>query len=152
MDLVKKLVGEGITLIATLHSPTPFVFNLFDKICLLLRGHIVYFGRRDRAIAFFEPNVPADVISADSDAEWLTDVIVKADAADKAEELASYYEQSPKKEVHTVFNGPKPVNCFFLCRKSSNLWVAMSMKLCCQKISFRTFRSERQQSPLPGLP
>ena len=113
MDLVKKLVSDGITVISTLHSPTPFVFNLFDKVCLLLRGHIVYFGRRDRAIPFFEPNVPSDVIAADSDAEWLTDVIVKADAAGQAEEFASYYEQSPKKEVNTVSIRPRSANCFY---------------------------------------
>lgn len=107
MGMVKSLVADGITLIATLHSPTPYTFNLFDKVCLLLRGHIVYFGRRDRAIAFFEPITPADAISADSDAEWLTDVIVKADAIGKAEEFAEYYDKSPKKQVSPMHCHPR---------------------------------------------
>jgi len=46
MQVVKNLVNDGLTLCATLHSPTPFTFNLFDKVYFLLRGHVVYFGDR----------------------------------------------------------------------------------------------------------
>jgi len=40
---------------------------------------------------------PESSISTDNDAEWLTDVVVKADAAGQAEELASTYNDSETK-------------------------------------------------------
>ena len=42
--MVKSLAGHGITVCATIHSPTPYCFNLFDSLLLLLRGQVVYFG------------------------------------------------------------------------------------------------------------
>ena len=44
MTVVKSLAGHGITVCATIHSPTPYCFNLFDSLLLLLRGQVVYFG------------------------------------------------------------------------------------------------------------
>lgn len=44
MSVVKGLVKSGITICATIHSPTPYCFNLFDSLMILLRGHVVYFG------------------------------------------------------------------------------------------------------------
>ena len=44
MSVVKSLAGHGITVCATIHSPTPFTFNLFDRLLLLLKGRVVYFG------------------------------------------------------------------------------------------------------------
>lgn len=44
MTVVKGLVKNGITICATIHSPTPYCFNLFDTLMILLRGNVVYFG------------------------------------------------------------------------------------------------------------
>jgi len=41
---VKGLASNGITVCATIHSPTPYCFGLFDRVLLLLRGNVVYFG------------------------------------------------------------------------------------------------------------
>ena len=46
MSEVKALVRGGITICATIHSPTPFAFSLFDSLIILLRGRVVYFGDR----------------------------------------------------------------------------------------------------------
>jgi ABC-type multidrug transport system ATPase subunit len=45
MTVVKNLVNTGITICATIHSPTPYSFNLFDTLMILLRGNVVYFGK-----------------------------------------------------------------------------------------------------------
>ena len=42
--MVKSLVKTGMTICATIHSPTPYCFNLFDALMILLRGNVVYFG------------------------------------------------------------------------------------------------------------
>ena len=44
MSVVKSLATFGMTVVATIHSPTPYTFNLFDRLLLLLKGRVVYFG------------------------------------------------------------------------------------------------------------
>lgn len=44
MSVVKSLATHGITVCATIHSPTSYTFNLFDRLLLLLRGQVAYFG------------------------------------------------------------------------------------------------------------
>ena len=44
MTVVKKLTRMNLTVCATIHSPTPYCFNQFDRLHLLLRGQTVYFG------------------------------------------------------------------------------------------------------------
>ena len=36
--------SSNITICATIHSPTPAIFQLFDNMMILLRGQMAYFG------------------------------------------------------------------------------------------------------------
>ena len=45
-ELIHSLACDGTTVCATLHSPTPFTFRLFDRILLLVQGTMVFFGGR----------------------------------------------------------------------------------------------------------
>ena len=42
--MVKTLTKTGITICATIHNPTPYCFNLFDRLMILLHGRVVYSG------------------------------------------------------------------------------------------------------------
>lgn len=44
MTVVKGLAKTGTTICATIHSPSSHCFSLFDRIMMLLRGHLVYAG------------------------------------------------------------------------------------------------------------
>ncbi|GLC39039.1 hypothetical protein PLESTB_001286600 [Pleodorina starrii] len=44
MKVVSGLVADGTTITATIHSPTAAIFALFDRVMLLVRGQLVYFG------------------------------------------------------------------------------------------------------------
>jgi ABC-type lipopolysaccharide export system ATPase subunit len=44
MKVVKDLTKTGITICATIHNPTPYCFNLFDRLMILLHGRVVYSG------------------------------------------------------------------------------------------------------------
>lgn len=44
MSVVKTLVNEGITIVATIHCPPPHTFRLFDRVLILQQGSIIYFG------------------------------------------------------------------------------------------------------------
>ena len=43
---VKALTKLSITVVATVHSPTPYCFTLFDRLMIILSGRIVYCGDR----------------------------------------------------------------------------------------------------------
>lgn len=44
MRSVKELTELGLTIVATVHSPTPACFALFDRLLLLVKGRTIYFG------------------------------------------------------------------------------------------------------------
>ena len=44
MAAVQRVAKAGVTVCATIHSPTPFAFALFDRLMMLLRGRVIYFG------------------------------------------------------------------------------------------------------------
>ena len=46
MTVVKALAESGVTVCATIHSPTSYCFNLFDRLTMLVGGSLVYFGRK----------------------------------------------------------------------------------------------------------
>jgi len=56
MALVHSLaLSEGITICATIHSPSPYTFSLFESVLMLLRGEVVYFGPNDdRMLDYFK--------------------------------------------------------------------------------------------------
>ena len=55
MSVVKGLMKTGMTICATIHSPTPTCFRLFDRMMILLRGHMVYAGPNGGASALSLP-------------------------------------------------------------------------------------------------
>jgi ABC-type multidrug transport system ATPase subunit len=50
---VRKLADESRTCIATIHQPSPEVFELFDKVVLLCDGRLVYYGPSKLVVDYF---------------------------------------------------------------------------------------------------
>ncbi|GMH35776.1 hypothetical protein BSKO_03644 [Bryopsis sp. KO-2023] len=98
MTYVKKFTEDGVTICATIHSPSPYAFALFDRVMMLVRGQVVFFGDRARAQPYFEALAPDARLATENEAEWLTDVIVQADREKKGGELAKSYESSELKK------------------------------------------------------
>lgn len=42
INLLKKISGNGRTIIITIHSPSCDIFNIFDQLILLVEGNIIY--------------------------------------------------------------------------------------------------------------
>ncbi|KAG1653791.1 hypothetical protein FOA52_007815 [Chlamydomonas sp. UWO 241] len=101
MSVCKSLTESGVTVVATIHSPTAFCFNLFDRVTLLLSGKTVYFGPRDAAIDFFSSNVPAEHVKAHTpgfnDSEYITDMVVEADRHGAGTVFSDAYDASELK-------------------------------------------------------
>lgn len=45
MALVRQVSRTGVTVLATIHSPTECTFRLFDRLLLMIGGKIVYHGK-----------------------------------------------------------------------------------------------------------
>ncbi|XP_072985793.1 ABC transporter G family member 1-like isoform X2 [Typha latifolia] len=54
--IVKLARQDGLTIIASIHQPASEVFELFDSLCLLASGKVVYFGSVSMASEFFALN------------------------------------------------------------------------------------------------
>ena len=95
--MVKSLAEHGITVCATIHSPTSYTFNLFDSLLILLRGHVAYFGANGAtALDFFHNACPHvdGLIAGGNEAEWLTDVTVQADRQGFAADFGAAFAAS----------------------------------------------------------
>lgn len=60
VTVVKNLASAGITTCVSIHSPPPYTFELFDRVVVLQRGRMVYFGPNgDGAAEFFGTAFPS---------------------------------------------------------------------------------------------
>ncbi|KDQ57066.1 hypothetical protein JAAARDRAFT_35662 [Jaapia argillacea MUCL 33604] len=53
LSLLSSLARRGRTVILSIHQPRSDAYTLFDRICLLARGSVVYSGRRSEALPWF---------------------------------------------------------------------------------------------------
>eukprot|EP01026_Neomeris_dumetosa_P044309 TRINITY_DN37288_c0_g1_i5.p1 TRINITY_DN37288_c0_g1~~TRINITY_DN37288_c0_g1_i5.p1 ORF type:complete len:593 (-),score=52.46 TRINITY_DN37288_c0_g1_i5:42-1727(-) len=96
MNVVKRIVVDGVTICATIHSPTQFAFDLFDSMMMLVRGEVVFFGpNNDSKIKYFEslPGV-GEYEQGVNTAEWITDIVTSTDRMGIGHVFAEKYRES----------------------------------------------------------
>ena len=76
----------------TIHSPTSTAFSLFDRLFVLVRGRLVYFGTAGECITHFERFGTLE--AGQNPSEFILDIIVAADAKDEGQELSMEYQES----------------------------------------------------------
>eukprot|EP00884_Botryococcus_braunii_P006506 jgi/Botrbrau1/15857/Bobra.40_1s0041.1 len=97
MTVVKRFTQLGITICATIHSPTPYAFRLFDTLMLLLRGHVVYFGERGEAAIDYFRSLQSQIDvrdDLDNEAEWIVDITTQADRQSRASDFAKFLKRA----------------------------------------------------------
>lgn len=101
MKYVKRICREGIAVCATIHSPSPTTFNLFDKLILLAGGRQCYFGPIGRMlIEHFQHLEFAQEIAYERgrDAEWVVQVVTSGEKNNKRDEMVDNYLNSELKK------------------------------------------------------
>ena len=53
MSVVRHLTDQGLTVVCTIHQPSLEVFNLFDRLILLVSGETIYNGDPQESVAYF---------------------------------------------------------------------------------------------------
>ena len=124
MTVVKNLTDDGTTICTTIHSPTPYVYGLFDTMMILVRGQTAYFGSRgekrmpydigihrhflaEHAIGYFESltNTTRQV-NENSEAEWITDIVVSIGRQRNHQDMLNAYNTSAlKKSIESEIDG-----------------------------------------------
>lgn len=54
MQALKDLAAEGHTVVASIHQPRSSIYAMFDDLCLLSEGRLLYFGPADAALDHFK--------------------------------------------------------------------------------------------------
>lgn len=99
VQLIKRIqMGQNsstgkITVAMTIHSPTAAAFSLFDRLFVLVRGRLVFFGTAGECISHFERVNGRALAMGDNPSEFILDIIVAADAKDQGLELSSAYQE-----------------------------------------------------------
>ena len=106
MAVVQKLLADGTTICATIHSPTATTFARFDALIMLLQGRVVFAGGRDEDVFQFAnahwPEAAAalgDSAASERSAranisEWLVELVTMADRDGHGDTLADAYKKS----------------------------------------------------------
>ena len=107
MSVVKSLSLKGITVCATIHSPTPYAFGLFDRMLLLLRGGAAYFGPHGSvALNYFHEVTNAmssgtaisGLKEGENEAEWIVDITTLADRQQRQQHFIDAFNKSELKK------------------------------------------------------
>eukprot|EP00737_Agarophyton_chilense_P000791 gb/GEZJ01000879.1/.p1 GENE.gb/GEZJ01000879.1/~~gb/GEZJ01000879.1/.p1 ORF type:complete len:663 (-),score=109.89 gb/GEZJ01000879.1/:2916-4904(-) len=53
MTALRQLASNGRTIVCTIHQPRSSIFALFDQLCLLSEGRVMYFGPANDAVSYF---------------------------------------------------------------------------------------------------
>lgn len=97
--IVSTLAKErNMTVCVSIHSPPPYTFDLFQRICILQRGRVVYFGNNgEEAIEYVHKMLPSlrSVRKNEGVADYLIDVTTRVNkVVEEAAKLADTYEAS----------------------------------------------------------
>ena len=109
MSVVKGLASENVTICATVHSPPPYTFTLFDRLFVLVRGEVVYFGPNGEPMREYFRNCgvepPQTLLSgaqAGNDADFLTDLVVGAYREGRMEFARAYDVSELKQQMDDI--------------------------------------------------
>jgi len=84
---IRRLAENGRAVVMTIHQPRSDIYKLFDKLLLLARGKVAYFGEANRATSYFtrleslDPEKKPDMFKCPSDfnpADFFIDLITES--------------------------------------------------------------------------
>ena len=130
MDVLSLMAKEGATIITTIHQPSSQLYVRFDELLLLAKGKLIYFGKANSAIEYFEKlsfSTPVGYNPADYFLELVSD-------KQNVNTLAKAYKQSREhnllKEQLAITHGDpktykrkKPQKSNEFCRQYANNWL-----------------------------
>ncbi len=91
MTSIRQLADKQRTCVSTIHQPSAEVFALFDKVALLARGQLIFYGAISDAVRYFENLIPNYFLKQNQNpAEFIIEASSKCDE-DFAEYCSIYF-------------------------------------------------------------
>jgi ABC-type multidrug transport system ATPase subunit len=89
VETITKIARRGRAVIMTIHQPRSDIFKIFDKLLLLAKGKVAYFGDASRAASYFSSLKPIDPENPDmftcpdeyNPADYFIDLITESTGA-----------------------------------------------------------------------
>ena len=77
MDHMRDLAAMGHTVVASIHQPRSAIWDMFHKVTVLSEGYQLYFGRPDRALAWFSDALgyDYDLLRDGAVSDWMMDLV-----------------------------------------------------------------------------
>eukprot|EP00158_Paraphelidium_tribonemae_P007562 Partr_v1_DN28287_c0_g1_i1_m76207 putative ATP-binding cassette, sub-family G (WHITE), member len=88
VDILKGLAKSGRTVVATIHQPSSETFHMFDDLCLLAEGRVMYFGPVHDVVSYFA-GVGYQCPNYTNPADFLFMSILNTEKTDKADQEAN---------------------------------------------------------------
>lgn len=91
MTVVKRIAADlGVTIAATVHSPSSYCYGLFDAVMVLVSGRTAYWGHpQQQCIEFFAGVLRVRPLRmGENIAEYVMDYLTLADLEGRAKQLA----------------------------------------------------------------
>jgi len=104
LETLKRLAETGLTVVTTIHQPSSQMYKYFDKLVLMMDGHMVYHGAASNALNYFNDlGLPCDKYY--NPADFMMGMILQQQGED-SQELKSMliedyqaYEKKNKKKI-----------------------------------------------------
>ena len=76
-DHMRDLAAMGHTVVASIHQPRSAIWDMFHKVTVLSEGYQLYFGRPDRALAWFSDALgyDYDLLRDGAVSDWMMDLV-----------------------------------------------------------------------------
>ena len=85
MASIQDLATSGRSVVFTIHQPRSNIFRMFDKLLLLCKGKIAYYGPANQAVKYFaDRNMTCDQFTNPSD--FFLDMVVPGESTGQSEE------------------------------------------------------------------
>lgn len=170
MSSLRHLASNGRTIVSTIHQPRSSIFALFDQLCLLSEGRVMYFGPATDAVSYFagldfhspphfnpadffldllsiDPRSPEREVSTKARVKFLGDKYDQQNPSDVSYELSSQDIEKGTAHVPGGVEGPNsndaPDPVAFKDSDYQSRWLSEFLVLCNRavKLAFRERQS-----------
>ena len=110
MDHMRDLAAMGHTVVASIHQPRSAIWDMFHKVTVLSEGYQLYFGRPDRALAWFSDALgyDYDLLRDGAVSDWMMDLVSVGFAKPEDAARRSMTTSADVVAAHRAFQRERP--------------------------------------------
>jgi len=93
MATLKELAALGHSVAVVIHQPRTEIYNMFDHLLLLSKGHVIFDGKPSKARTYLESCPTVHALPPETGiADWMMDVVIEDERRKGGGKLAQHWE------------------------------------------------------------